>query len=80
MIARSSEWLGTLVNELAPGPSRAVALAGTRGRAAEAEVVVDVTKRGDRLSEPISRIVGVSALGVSLGIAAARHALTRPGE
>jgi DisA bacterial checkpoint controller nucleotide-binding len=59
MISRAFEWLDSLMADLAPGPSRGVPASDPREREVEEEVAVDGAKRGDRLGEPISRIVGV---------------------
>lgn len=59
MIARPFEWLDSLMIDLATRPSRAIPATDARDLEEEAKLEVDVPKRGDRLGEPISRIVGV---------------------
>jgi hypothetical protein len=57
MVLGQLEWLDALIVELEHGSSRAVPSSSPRER--EAGVEADVAAYGDRLGEPISRIVGV---------------------
>src|SRR5262249_45048445 len=57
MVPRFLEWFDTLMTELVPGTSQGVPPSGPRER--KREVDVDGATHGDRLGEPISRIVGV---------------------
>src|SRR5689334_22513485 len=55
MVPRLLEWFDSLMTEIVPGESRAVPSSDAR----ESKAEVDVATHGDRLGEPISRIVGV---------------------
>lgn len=56
---RHLEWIDSLIVELESGSSRTSPSTGQRDREVEVEADVEVTASGDRLREPISRIVGV---------------------
>jgi DNA integrity scanning protein DisA with diadenylate cyclase activity len=57
MVVRQLEWIETLLVELEQGPPRTPL--PTSPREPEVRVELDLTPPGDRLREPISRIVGV---------------------